>query len=130
MNDRVRKALATLSEQSAKLYDAKKEALNAIKDILRPCKGGKCLVGTEDYCEDIFYAYGEPKPNVFRKVYAIRLNSHDELEVQLEGEPIGDMDEYGWVNFSQAFIGDVEFLVEEVANNIEYSDGYQDGEEE
>lgn len=130
MNEKVNKALAALSEQSAKLYDANNEALETIKEVLRPCKGSPCLLGTEDYCEDIYYVYGEPKPNVHRRALAIRLNQiNNELEVQLDGEPIGAMGKDGWTNFRNAFIGDVQFLVEEVSNNIEFSDGYQDDDE-
>ena len=131
MNEKVNNAISILDEMSMMMHDAEKKALEAIKDVLRPCKGGACLLGSEDFCDDIFYVYGEPKPNVFRRATAIRLNeTTDELELLLEGEPIGYMNEDGWTELKHAYIGDVQFLVEEVSNNIEYSDGYQDGEEE
>lgn len=129
MNEKVQFAKKTLSTMAKEMYDAEKRAINVIKDVLRPCNGGECLIGTEDYCaDDIFYVYGEPKPSVFRRVLAIRLNKDDELEVQLEGEPIGDMIEGGWTPFGRAFIADIHFLLDEIGSNIEYSDGYQDGE--
>lgn len=127
MNEKVKTARLMLDVMSKKMYNVEKEALETIKEILRPCKGEPCLIGSEDFCEDIYYAYGEPKPNEFRRVLAIRLNEEtDELEVLLDGKPIGDMNEDGWTKWSRAFIGDTQFLLEEMQNNIEYSDGYQD----
>ena len=127
INESVKQVLSELNWKT--LYNAEKKAINVIRDVLRPCNGGECLIGTEDYCaDDIFYVYAEPKPNVFRRVLAIRLNKDDEIEVQLEGEPNGDMVEGGWTPFDRAFIADIHFLLDEIANNIEYSDGYQDGE--
>lgn len=130
MNEKVQFAKKTLSTMAKEMYYAEKKAINVIKDVLRPCNGGECLIGTEDFADDIFYVYGEPKPNVFRRVLSVRLNKiTDELEVQLEGEPIGDMIEGGWTPFDRAFIVDIHFLLDEIGSNIEYSDGYQDGEQ-
>lgn len=129
MNEKVRFAKKTLSDMGKEMYDAERKAINVIKDVLRPCNGGECLIGTEDFADNIFYVYGEPKPSVFRRVLSVRLNKiTDELEVQLDGEPIGLMDNEGWCNFSNAYICDIHFLLDEIASNIEYSDGYQDGD--
>ena len=130
MNEKVKTARLMLDVMSKKMYNVEKDALEIIKEVLRPCKGQPCLLGTEDYCEDIYYVYGEPKPNEHRRALAIRLNqTTDELEIQLDGEPIGGMDEDGWANFRNAYIGDVQFLLEEMQCNIEFSDGYQDDDE-
>ena len=127
MNEKLKNAFAEIDKLSEKLYSADMEAIELIKDILRPCDGQPCPIGTEDFADDIFYAYGEPKPNQFRRVLAIRLNKDtDELEAQLEGEPIGLMGEDGWTPFGGAYIGDIRFLIDEISANIEYADGYQD----
>ena len=128
MNEKAQFAMKTLSTMAKEMYDAERKAINVIKDVLRPCNGGECLIGTEDFADDIFYVYAEPKQNVFRRVLSVRLNKDDEIEVQLEGEPIGDMVEGGWTPFDRAFIADIHFLLDEIRNNIEYSDGYQDGD--
>lgn len=127
MNEKLKNAWAEIDKLSEKLYSAYGEALELIKDILRPCDGQPCPIGTEDFADDIFYVYGEPKPNQFRRVLAIRLNKDtDGLEVRLEGTPIGLMGEDGWTPFGGAYIGDVRFLIDEISANIEYADGYQD----
>ena len=128
MNEKAQAAKKTLSDMGKEMYNAEKKAINIIREVLRPCNGGECLIGTEDFADDIFYVYAEPKPSVFRRVLSVRLNKDDEIEVQLEGEPIGDMDNEGWCNFSNAYICDIHFLLDEIASNIEYSDGYQDGD--
>lgn len=127
MNEKVKNAWAEIDKLSEKLYYAEKEAIEVIKDILRPCDGQPCPIGTEDFADDIFYVYGEPKPSQFRRARAIRLdNDTDELEVKLDGKPIGNMGEDGWTPFESAYIGDVRFLIDEISANIEYADGYQD----
>lgn len=127
MNGKLKNAWAEIDKLSEKLYYAEKEAIEVIKDILRPCDGQPCPIGTEDFADDIYYVYGEPKPNQLRRVLAIRLNKDtDELEVELDGTPIGAMGEDGWTRFESAYIGDVRFLIDEISANIEYADGYQD----
>ena len=74
MNEKVKTARLMLDVMSKKMYNVEKDALETIKEILRPCKGQPCLLGTEDYCEDIYYVYGEPNPNEHRRALAIRLN--------------------------------------------------------
>ena len=129
-NENVTKAKAILDGMSKRMYDLEVEAIATIKKVLAPMKDGYCPIGSEDFAEDIYYAYGEPEPNVFRRVLGLSYDeSTDTLKVYLDGEKCGYMDDDGCVDWSHAYIGDVQFLLEEIICNIEYCDGYQDGDE-
>ena len=113
--------------------DTMREAMDAftyfLTDLLWPCGEHGCLIGSEDYCDDIYYLYAEPRPNEFHRVTAIR-NKGGRLEVCLDLSDGGDysdykVDENGWMDFNLAHITDLDFLADEVINNLEYSDGYQ-----
>lgn len=118
--------------------DQMNEAMSAfthnLADLLWPCGEYGCLIGSEDYCDDIYYLYAEPKPNEFHRVTAIR-NKDGRLQVRLDLLDGGDysdykVDENGWMDFSQANVTDLTFLAAEVECNLEYSDGYQPEEED
>lgn len=107
-----------------------------LTDLLYPCGENGCPIGPEDYCDDIYYVYAEPKPNEFYRVTAIR-NKDGRLQVRLDlsRNTAGDFSDYGfdkdgWMDFYVAHIPDLHFLVDEVEINLEYCDGYQPEPEE
>ena len=135
-NERLETAINKLHKVSVHRSEVFREAIDTIKEILTPCNGGMCLIGSEDYCADLYYLYAEPMPNVFRRVKAIRyLRNIDALEVLLdlqnenEYKELGT-DKEGWINFYRVIVSDVGMLLDEVRCNIEYSNGYQDDEED
>lgn len=127
MGDKVEKALNALNAAKDAVYYAEKNAINTIKELLTPCGEGGCLIGTEDYCDDIFYVYAEPNPNKMQFVTRIRC-VNGELEVLLAKRNRGELVSEDWIRFDLAHIADIQFLLEEIMNNIEYSNGYQEEE--
>lgn len=125
MNRKLETALDILTNEKDNIWFARNEAIIAIKGILLPCGESGCLIGTEDYCDDIFYVRAEPEPNKMRFVTRIRYVD-DKLDVQLAQRNGGELIPEGWIPFEQAHIDDVLFLLEEISNNLEYADGYQD----
>ena len=120
MNDKVQEVNERIGNLVDELMDAQNKVKDSLKEILKPCGEHGCIIGTEDYCNDLFYVYAEPKPNDMKRICAVRLNAYtDKLEVKL-------VDSGEWITFGSAHIGDLLFLLQEVQNNIEYSDGYQD----
>jgi hypothetical protein len=131
MNEKTEAAIAIAHTAQNLMYEAEKNAIKLIKQILAPCKNGGCLIGEEDYCDGIFHLYAEPEPNMFRRVSAIRYDKgKDKLELRIITE---ENDEHHareeWIDFESAHIGDVRFLIDEIMCNIEYADGYQDDDE-
>ena len=106
-----------------------------LTDLLWPCGEHGCLIGSEDYCEDLYYVCAEPKPNEFYRVTAVR-NKDGRLQVRLALPVYGDYSSYGfinndgWMDITKAHIADLYFLADEVINNLEYSDGYQPEKED
>ena len=120
MNDKFKNAIVKLNELNDRLWKERKQAKEVLKAILEPCGNSGCLVGTEDYADDIYYLWGEEKPNKFDRVLAVRYNINlDEIEVSVENEN-------EWIDIDTAHIEDLRFLVDEITANLEYSDGYQD----
>ena len=136
---RLKAAKNYLNMVAVTLKKAEEMAVEAIKDVLRPCNGGWCPIGTEDYAEDIYYVYAEPIENEFRRVKAIKydvptdtlylcVEFEDENEAKRCKAVVGSNKDWscgGWIiPFKQAFISDLHFLVDEVEANIEYAEGY------
>lgn len=133
--EKLAEATETLEGVSRRIYDWEVEAVKEIKRILTPCGEGGCLIGSEDYDDGIYYVYAEPKPNRNFRVTAIRYFPEDDtLQVQLdfaedsELTQIYDTDEDGWMAFGRAHISNMRFLLDEICLNLEYSDGYQEGD--
>ena len=131
--ERLNEANEALYGIDDRLFELEKEAIQQIKHILMPCGEHGCLIGSEDFCDDIYYVYAEPKPNEFYRITAIRNKegkAESELEVCIDLPAGGDysnygLDEEGWMSFEKAHIADIRFLIEEIRCNLEYSDGYQ-----
>ena len=129
-------AIDKLGKASICYNDAYREAISTIKEILTPCGTGGCLIGTEDYCSDIYYVYAEPMPNEFRRVMAIRyLRNIDALEVLIDLQEPNEYkklgtDKEGWMPLSRAMVSDILCLMDEIRCNLEYSNGYQDEDDE
>lgn len=136
---RLKAAKNYLNMVAGTLKRADDMAVEAIKDVLRPCNGDWCPIGTEDFADDIYYVYAEPIRNVFRRVTAIKYSiPSDTLYVCVEFKDEAEAKmckaisvngknwaEGGWViPFKEAFICDIHFLVDEIEANIEYAEGY------
>lgn len=131
--ERLNEANETLNGISRRIWEWEAEAIKELKRILTPCGEHGVLIGTEDFDVDIHHLYAEPKPNTFLRVIGLRyLPDNDALEVHLD-EVAGDRymidsydtDEDGWIALSRANVPDTRYLLSEVMNNLEYSDGYQ-----
>ena len=59
----------------------------------------------DEFVEDEFFVYAEPKKNKFSRVTSIR-GRGGVLEVEVEG--------YGWIPFEEAFITDIHFLLDNI----------------
>lgn len=125
MNAKLDNALTTITNTIDSLTAAKARVIDTIKKLLAPCGEGGCLIGTEDYCDDIFYVRAEPEPNKIQFITEIRCMD-EQLEVRLATRKGGELIPGEWMPFMQAHIEDMIFLLEEISNNLEYSDGYQD----
>lgn len=136
---RLKAAKNYLNMVAVTLKKAEETAVEAIKDVLRPCKGDWCPIGTEDFADDIYYVYAEPIQNVFRRVTAIKYDEDsdalyvcvefkDEEEAKRFKAVAGSDKDWscGWwyIPFKDAFIADIHFLVDEIEANIEYAEGY------
>ena len=132
MNKKRLKAFYALNDMRRKMRRTEMSVEKRMKEILAPCGEHGCLVGTEDYADDLFYVYAEPRPNKFRRVTGIRyLAREDFLEVRIvldakEEAGVFNTDEDGWMSFARANVTDIRFLLDEIIHNLEYSDGYCD----
>ena len=120
--ERLNEASNAINAILEKIREREKEAIEEIKRILKPCGKGGCLIGSEDYTDDIFYVYAEPEANQFDRVLAIRY-FNNKLEVLLDNTN-------QWMEFSRARVVDFHLLIDEIVLNLEYSDGYQPDEDE
>ena len=128
MNEKLEIASITLENLSNDMWQMYKSVEKKLREILAPCGMEGCLVGTEDYADDIYYVYGQPTPNEHLRVTKVRYNPDtEEIEV-LFG--VGDYPGARWLDLRSAHIDDLQFLVEEIANNLEYSDGYQENDDD
>lgn len=134
--EKLNDAVSQLQAAENAIYTQEANAIRMLKEILTPCGAHGCLVGTDDYADDIFYPWAEPTPGAFRRITAVRyLPGNDALEVRMELQPGEDSmtyvtDEDGWITLSRSGFGDIRFLLNEIRWNIEYSDGYQPEEED
>ena len=79
--EKLNDAVSQLQAAENAIYTQEANAIRMLKEILTPCGAHGCLVGTDDYADDIFYPWAEPTPGAFRRITAVRyLPGNDALE--------------------------------------------------